>query len=118
MLTFEHSFDSRRPEFQAQAFSGLELMDAIGRGEVTILILAHRDRLTRFGFEWFEHYARAHGCEILVLNQQRLSPEQEMALVLMTIVRGFSARLYGLRNYCKQLNEALKHDVPGEAPCS
>jgi predicted site-specific integrase-resolvase len=42
------------------------------------LILAHRDRLTRFGFEWFEHFAKSNGCELLVLNQERLSPEQEM----------------------------------------
>ncbi len=118
MLTFEHSFDSRRPEFQAQAFSGLELMDAIGRGEVTILILAHRDRLTRFGFEWFEHYARAHGCEILALNQQRLSPEQAMAQDLMTIVHCCSSRRYGLRNDRNKHNEALKQDAQGKVPCS
>jgi len=57
----------------------LEFMDQIARREVRTLILAHRDRLTRFGFEWFEHVAKTHGCELLVLNQERLSPEQEMA---------------------------------------
>lgn len=56
----------------------LALMDEIGQRSVRTLILAHRDRLTRFGFEWFEHYAKTHGGEILVLNQERLSPEQEM----------------------------------------
>ena len=56
----------------------LALMDEIGRREVKTLILAHRDRLTRFGFEWFEHFAKDYGCEVLVLNQERLSPEQEM----------------------------------------
>ncbi|WP_218022927.1 IS607 family transposase [Calidithermus terrae] len=89
----------------------LEVMDAIGRREVKALILAHRDRLTRFGFEWFEHFARTHGCEVLVLNQERLSPEQEMVQDLMTIVHCFSSHLYGLRNYRKKLNEALKKDV-------
>lgn len=53
----------------------LALMDAIGRREIKTLLLAHRDRLTRFGFEWFEHYARANGCEVLVLNPERFSPE-------------------------------------------
>ena len=86
------------------------LMDAIGRDEVAILVLAHRDRLTRFGFEWFEHYAATHGCELLVLNQEHLSPEQEMVQDLMTIVHCFSSRLYGLRNYRKQLNKALEDD--------
>jgi predicted site-specific integrase-resolvase len=37
-----------------------------------------------------------------------MSPEQEMVQDLMTIVHCFSARLYGLRNYKKALQEALK----------
>lgn len=90
------------------------LMDEIGRREVKTLILAHRDRLTRFGFEWFEHYAKANGCEVLVLNQERLSPEQEMVQDLMTIVHCFSSRLYGLRNYRKKLDEALKQEASHE----
>lgn len=89
----------------------LTLMEDLGRREVKILILAHRDRLTRFGFEWFEHYAKAQGCEVLVLNQERLSPEQEMVQDLMTIVHCFSSRLYGLRNYRKKLDEVLKQEV-------
>lgn len=89
----------------------MALMDEVGRKEIKILILAHRDRLTRFGFEWFEHYAKLHGCEVLVLNQERLSPEQEMVQDLMTIVHCFSSRLYGLRNYRKTLNEALRRDA-------
>src|SRR5204863_1132892 len=48
----------------------LMLMDEIGRREIKTLILAHHDRLTRFGFEWFEHFAKAYGCEVLVLNQE------------------------------------------------
>jgi len=67
--------------------------------------------LTRFGFEWFEHYAKIQGCEVLVLNQERLSPEQEMVQDLMTIVHCFSSRLYGLRNYRKKLDEALKQEA-------
>jgi len=92
----------------------LALMDAMGRGEVATLVLAHRDRLTRFGFEWFEHFAQLHGCEILVLNQERLSPEAEMVPDLMTIVHGFSSRLYGLRNYRRKLQEAPGQDASGE----
>lgn len=94
----------KRPRF-------VSLMEQIGRGEVRTLVLAHRDRLTRFGYDWFEHYAKQHGCDILVLNQEHLSPEQEMVEDLMTIVHCFSSRLYGLRNYRKKLGEALRRDV-------
>lgn len=92
----------------------LSLMEEIGRREVKTLILAHRDRLTRFGFEWFEHFAQINGCELLVLNQERLSPEQEMVQDLMTIVHCFSSRLYGLRSYRKKLDEALRKDADHE----
>ena len=63
--------------------------------------------------EWFEHYAKEHGCELLVLNQERLSPEAEMVQDLMTIVHCFSSRLSGLRNYKKKLKEALEQDRSG-----
>lgn len=53
---------------------------------------------------------KLHGCEVLVLNQQHLSPEQEMVEDLMTIVHCFSSRLYGLRNYRQQLRAALEGD--------
>jgi len=89
----------------------LARMDEIGRRDVTMLILAHQDRLTRFGVEWFERDTKTHGCAVLVLTQERLSPEPEMVQDLMTIVHGCSSRLYGLRNYRKKLNEALKQDV-------
>jgi predicted site-specific integrase-resolvase len=84
-----------------------EIMDAVGRGEVKNLIVAHRDRLCRFGYEWFDRQCQTHGCQILVLNREVLSPEQEMVTDLMTIVHCFSSRLYGLRNYRKSLKKAL-----------
>ncbi|WP_197033134.1 recombinase family protein [Thiomonas sp. FB-Cd] len=83
------------------------LMDPIGRREVKGWILACRDRLTRFGFGWLEHDVRANGCDVLVLNQERLSPERGMVEDLMTVVHCFSSRLDGLRNFRKNLDEAL-----------
>jgi predicted site-specific integrase-resolvase len=94
----------------------LALMDAVGRGELAILVLAHPDRLTRFGYEWFTHYAALHGCELLVLNQEHLSPEQEMVRDLMTIVHCFSSRGYGLRNDRRQLHVALESGHAAGAP--
>ena len=88
----------------------LELMDRIAVGAVSKLILAHRDRLVRFGFEWFEHFCEVNGCEILILHAQTLSPQEEMVQDLMTIVHCFSSRLYGLRNYRKDLKKALADD--------
>ncbi|MFA0697968.1 IS607 family transposase, partial [Vibrio sp. 10N.222.49.C9] len=35
----------------------------IEMGKVSLLVIAHKDRLVRFGFEWFEAFAERHGCE-------------------------------------------------------
>lgn len=93
----------------------LSVMERIGRAEVSTLILAHKDRLVRFGFDWFEHYCQINGCEILVLNAQTLSPQEEMVQDLMTIAHCFSSRLYGLHNYKKKLKEALGQDAMDDA---
>ncbi len=85
----------------------LDLMTRIGTGEIKRLIIAHKDRLSRFGFDYFEHYATSNGCEIIVANQQSLSPEQEMIEDLLSIVDCFSSRLYGLRKYKKILKDEL-----------
>ena len=91
--------------FKRKVFT--ELMDAIGRGEISKLIIAHNDRLVRFGFAWFSHFCEINGCELLVLNAETLSPQAEMVEDLMTIVDCFSSRLYGLRNYKKALKAAI-----------
>jgi putative resolvase len=88
------------------------LMRAIEAREVATLVIAHKDRLVRFGFVWFAEFAATHGCELLVLNQETLSPEQEMVQDLMTIVHCFSSRLSGLRHYRKALDQALKEPTP------
>ena len=48
---------------------------------------------------------------IKVMNQESLSPEQEMVQDMLSIVHCFSARLYGLRNYRKSLRQALESDT-------
>ena len=84
----------------------LSLMERIEARGISRLLIAHRDRLTRFGFDWFEHFARQHGCTITVVNQEGLSPQDEMVEDLMEVVQTFSGRLPGLRRYRKQIREA------------
>ncbi len=85
-------------------------MNRIERGEIVNLIVAHKDRLVRFGFDFFDIFAQEHGCEIVVVNQEQLSPQQEMVEDLMAIVHCFSSRLYGLRNYKKKIKEAVEQN--------
>jgi len=88
----------------------LSLVDAILEGQVERVVLAHQDRLARFGYHVLVHLCQSHQCELLVMNTEELSPEQELVQDLITITHCFSSRLYGLRNYRKALKKAIADD--------
>lgn len=81
-------------------------------GKVSKLIIAHKDRLCRFGFDLILNFCKYNNCQIEIIDNQTLSPEQEMVQDLMTIIHCFSSRLYGLRNYRKSLKNILKSQTP------
>ena len=90
----------------------MKLITDIISGDVGRVIVVHKDRLTRFGFEMIDNLAKQYGCEIIVVNREELSPQQEMIEDLMTIIHTFSYRLYGLRKYKKA------KDVLGDETCT
>lgn len=52
----------------------------------------HTDCLVRFGYEYFEACCERHHTEIVVINDEALSPEQEPVQDLMAILAVFAAR--------------------------
>ena len=81
--------------------------------DVSSIVVAHKDRMARFGFELIEWICEQNGCKIVVLDQSNLSPEREMVEDILAIVHVFSCRLYGLRKY----RSAIKEDpsLPGNS---
>jgi predicted site-specific integrase-resolvase len=90
-----------RPQF-------LRLMAMIENQQIGILVIAFKDRLCRFGFEYFEHFLKSHEGKLIVANTQTWSPQQELIEDLMAVIHSFSCRLYGLRKYKKEINKILK----------
>lgn len=80
----------------------LALLDRIASGEIGRLIVAHKDRVVRFGFDLVDHIAKRNACVIEVVNQESLSPQEEMTEDLLSIVHTFSCRLYGMRKYTRK----------------
>jgi putative resolvase len=100
--------------YQRKEFN--RIMEEIELGWVQQLIVAHKDRLVRFGFEWFAAFCERHGTQLVIVNGNTLSPEQELVQDLLSIVHIFSARLYGLRSYKKVIRDAAvqKNTPPGQ----
>jgi len=88
-------------------------MEMIELGQVRHLLIAHRDRLVRFGDDYFEAFCERHHTELVVINGEAMSPEQESVRDLIAIVTVFSARWHGLRSYRKVLKDAGLQKVSG-----
>ncbi|NEP68011.1 MULTISPECIES: IS607 family transposase [Moorena] len=82
----------------------LALLSQILKGEVSRVVVAHKDRLARFGFDLFNWLCEQNKCELIVLNEKELSPQAEMVEDILAILHCFSSRLYGLRKYKTLLN--------------
>lgn len=87
-----------------------KLIDLIQERKVKTVIIAHKDRFTRFGFDWFERFINKCGGEIIVVNNEKLSPQEELVQDLISIIHVFSCRIYGLRKYNKKIEEELLKD--------
>ena len=70
----------------------------------TILILS-KDRWIRFGQDWFERFCEKFHTKIIIVKNETLSPDEELVQDILSILHGFSCRLYGLRKYKNQIKE-------------
>src|SRR3989442_10802020 len=82
------------------------LMEMIELGQVRRILIAHRDRLVRFGYSYFEAFCERHHTDLVVIDGETLSPEHELVQDLVAILTVFSARLHGLRSYKKVIKDA------------
>jgi len=78
--------------------------------EVDTILISHKDRFMRSGYDWIERLCNKYGCTILIVNNEELSPQQEMVQDLVSIIHVFSCRIYGLRKYKKKIIEEIKCD--------
>ena len=87
----------------------LKLLEEVQNNEVESVTIAHKDRLCRFGYELIEHIFNKNNVKINLINDDRLSPEQELCQDLTSIVHVFSSRLYGLRKYKNKIKKMCEN---------
>ena len=56
-----------------------------------------------FGYDWFEKSCMKFNTTIMVVNNEELSPQEELVQDIVSILHVFSCRLYGLRKYKTQI---------------
>ncbi|NEN99462.1 MAG: IS607 family transposase [Moorea sp. SIO3I7] len=96
----------------------LNLIFRMLSGQISTIVVAHKDRLCRFAFELIVELADYSDCNILVTNNESLSPQQEMVEDLMAIIHCFSCRLYGLRRYVQPIKENIDKNIDNPENCA
>ena len=91
----------------------LSILERLHRGDKLTVVVAHRDRLARFGFELIQWLVEQNCGQVVVLNQPDGSPESELTEDLLAILHTFSCRMHGLRRYRTAIAEdkTLSHDT-------
>lgn len=84
------------------------LMEQIEQGKIRMLFLAHKDRLVRFGYEWFEAFCNRHGTVIYLVCQSQFTPDKkELLAELKLIINMFSSKIEELGNQKEQIIELI-----------
>jgi putative resolvase len=74
---------------------------------VTIIVVEHKDRLTRFGFKYIETLLTMQGRSIEVVNITE-NPIEDLVADMVSILYSFSARLYGQRRAKRKTEQIVK----------
>lgn len=68
--------------------------------KISKIIITHRDRMIRFGFELIQKLCSIFNVEIFVLHkEENISEDKQFCTDLCEIVTVFSSRLYGKRSH-------------------
>lgn len=82
-----------------------QLLNEVMENKIKTIVISNKDRFIRFGYDWFEKFCEKFHTSIIVINNETLSPNEELAQDIISILHVFSCRLYGLRKYKKQIKE-------------
>ena len=85
-----------------------KIIDLVINKEIDKIYITFEDRLTRFGFKYFENLFDKFDTQIVVLNNKinNESFEEELSNDLISIIHHFSMKMYSNRR--KKLKEASK----------
>ena len=90
----------------------LKLIEKINRKEVDLIVVLHKDRLLRFGFELVEHFANLNNVKIEVLDKLDKTQDEELVEDLVQITTVFSCKIQGKRkSKTKQLLEEFSQKI-------
>ena len=94
----------------------LHLLELMVHGQMSRLVITHKDRLLRFGAEIVFRICELKGIEVVIINKgEQPSFEEELTRDVMEIMTVFCAKLYGQRSHkSKKMAQEIENIVSEE----
>lgn len=83
-----------------------KLLSILRDPNVRTIVVEHKDRLVRFGFEYMEALLTASGRRIIVVDESEM--KDDLVQDMIDVLTSFCARLYGRRSAKNRAIKALK----------
>ena len=83
-----------------------KLMKLLADASIKTIVVEHRDRLMRFGFEYVEASLQAQGRRLIVVDQDEV--KDDLVEDMIEVLTSFCTRLYGRRSAKNKAQKALK----------
>ena len=80
---------------------------------ITLIVVEHQDRATRFGFRYLDTLLRGQGRAIAVVNLAE-NDQEDLLADLTAILNSFTARLYGQRRAKRKTETVIRTLEAGE----
>jgi predicted site-specific integrase-resolvase len=93
------------------------ILESAMHGTCGQVVVAHRDRIARFGFELIEWILRTNGADLMVQHKDMdAAPEIELAEDIIAITTVFACKHYGKRRYKKIIDTNCEEDTDISKP--
>ena len=95
-----------------------KLLKLLTNPSIGLIVVEHKDRLTRFGFNYLEQLLAMQGRQIEVINLAE-NGKEDLVQDFVSIVTSFCARLYGQRRSkgkTERIIAELQHGEEGDHP--
>jgi predicted site-specific integrase-resolvase len=90
-----------------------KLIGLLNKQDYSILLVEHKDRLTRFGFNYVRLLCEKQGKLIEVVNGAE-DEKEDLIHDFVAVIYSFSARLYGLRRAKRKTERIIKEITQNE----
>lgn len=90
-----------------------KLLSLLEDQAITLIVVEHKDRLTRFGFRYLDTLLKGQGRALEVVNEAENETEDLMA-DLASLLYSFTARLYGRRRAKRKTDAIVRELEAGE----